>query len=129
MGSRVWHGAVVAVSAALDPQARTLPARIQIANADGALRAGMFTQVTLISNRKRDDVVVPTGAVQRVGDKRVAFIPLPDGRFQSRTLTVGVERSDWVEVRHGLQAGDRVVTQGSFELKALLQKAMLGSAG
>ncbi len=128
-GDRSWDGKVVALGAALDPQARTLPARIEIANPDGALRAGMFVDVSITSNRGRDDVVVPAGAVQMVGDKRVAFTPMGGDHFQSHDLTIGVERQDWVEVRQGLHAGDEVVTQGSFELKALLQKAMLGGAG
>ena len=126
---RVWDGKVVAVGAALDPQARTLPARIEIANQDRALRAGMFVNVTITSDRGRDDLVVPAGAVQMVGDKRVAFTPMGGDRFQSHDLTLGVERQDWVEVHQGLRAGDEVVTQGSFELKALLQKAMLGGSG
>ena len=128
-GGRVWSGKVVALGAALDPQARTLPARIQLDNPDGALRSGMTVDVTLSSDRERADIVVPPGAVQMVGDKRVAFTRQGEDRFQSHDLTVGVERQDWVEVRQGLQAGDEVVTQGSFELKALLQKAMLGGAG
>lgn len=126
---RRWQGRVVALGAALDPQARTLPARIQLANPDGALRAGMFVSVALTSDRGRNDLVVPSAAVQMVADKRVAFTDLGDGRFQSHELTLGVERVDWVEVSHGLQAGDRVVTDGSFALKAMLQKAMLGGAG
>jgi len=128
-GGRVWSGKVVALSAALDTQARTLPARIQLDNSDRALRSGMTVDVTLTSNRERDNVVVSSGAVQMVGDKRVAFTRLDGDRFQSHDLTLGVEQQDWVEVRQGLKAGDEVVTQGSFELKALLQKAMLGGAG
>ncbi len=127
--SRTWSGTVVALGAAIDPQARTLPARIQIANADGSLRSGMFVEVVLTSDRGRDDVVVPSAAVQTVGDKRVAFMPLGGGRYQSHELTLGVERQDWTEVRGGLAAGDEVVTQGSFELKTLLQKAMLDKEG
>ncbi len=127
--SRTWDGTVVALGAALDPQARTLPARIQIANADGSLRSGMFVEVVLTSDRGRNDVVVPSAAVQTVGDKRVAFMPLGGGRYQSHELTLGIERQDWTEVRGGLAAGDEVVTQGSFELKTLLQKAMLDKEG
>ena len=128
-GDRVWSGRIIALGAALDAQARTLPARIQIANPDSTLRAGMFASVTLTSDRGRDDVTVPSAAVQMVGDKHVAFTPLGGDRFQSHDLALGVQRQDWVEVREGLHAGDQVVTQGSFELKALLQKAMLGGAG
>lgn len=127
--SRVWSGKVVALGAAIDPQARTLPARIQIANDDGALRSGMFVEVVLTSDRGRNDIVVPSAAVQTVADKRVAFVPLGGGKFQSHDLILGVERQDWTEVRGGLAAGDEVVTQGSFELKSLLQQAMLDGKG
>jgi cobalt-zinc-cadmium efflux system membrane fusion protein len=44
-------------------------------------------------------------------------------------VTVGVEGPDWTEIRQGLRAGDTVVTNGSFALKALLQQDLLGGAG
>jgi cobalt-zinc-cadmium efflux system membrane fusion protein len=103
-----------------------LPVRIRLANPDGALRIGMYVDVTVTSETGRDAVVVPSAAVQTVADKQVVFMPLGGGRFQSHDVTVGVERKDWVELRNGVPQGGQVVTQGSFELKALLQKSMLG---
>ena len=125
-GGRHWDGRIATLGAALDSTARTLPARIRLANPDGALRVGMFVDVTITSQSGREAVVVPPAAVQIIADKRVVFTPLGGGRFQSHEVAVGVERQDWVELRSGVPAGDRVVTQGSFELKALLQKSMLG---
>lgn len=126
---QTWHGKVAAVSAALDPQARTLPVRITLDNPDQALRAGMFVEATITSNREREDVTIPASAVQFLGNKRVAFTPLGNNRFQSHDLTLGVQRTDWVEVQKGLKAGDEVVTNGSFALKSLLQEAMLRGGG
>jgi cobalt-zinc-cadmium efflux system membrane fusion protein len=128
-GARVWRGTVAGLDAALDPGARTLAARILLANQDGALRAGMFTDVSLTSDRGRNDVVVPAESVQLVGNRHVAFMPLGNGRFQSHDLTLGVQLPDGVEVRSGLKPGDTVVTRGSFELKALLQQDLLGGSG
>ena len=125
-GERSWTGNVIALGAAIDTQARTLPARIRLTNDDRALRAGMAVEVRVTSDRGRDDVVVPATAVQLVAGKRVAFTALGGDAFQSHELTLGVEQPDWVEVRRGLSAGDEVVTQGSFELKAVLQKSLLG---
>lgn len=123
---RRWDGRVATLGAALDPRARTLPVRIRLDNGDGALRAGMFVDVTITHALGRDAAVVPSAAVQLVGDKRVVFTPLGGDRFQSHDVTVGIERQDWVELRSGVEAGSQVVTRGSFELKALLQKSMLG---
>ncbi len=124
-GGRSWSGAVSGIGAAVDAQTRSLPVRIKLANPDGALRGGMFVSVTLASGEGRDEVVVPSSAVQMVGDQRVAFVPLGQDMFERRDLTLGVQRQDFVGVKKGLKAGEQVVTDGSFELKALLQKSML----
>ncbi len=126
---RAWAGTVAALGAALDTNARTLPARIRLPNPDAALRAGMQVEVTLTSDRGRSGLVVPAAAIQLVGNRRVAFTSAGDGRYQSHDLRIGVERPDWAEVQSGLSLGDQVVTQGSFALKALLQKSLLDGAG
>jgi len=41
-------------------------------------------------------------------------IALGDGRFESRTVTAGIESGDWVAIIEGVQPGDRVVTSGQF---------------
>jgi len=114
-----------------DPQVRVpmldVLARITLPNGDNVLRSGMFVDVTMTSSLGRDAVVVPASAVQMIADKATVF--LPDGepdRFRAQEIQQGVTRQDWVEVRRGLRAGDAVVTQGSFELKAVLQKSLLG---
>lgn len=122
---RHWDGRVATLGAQLDPQSRTLPARILIANPDLTLRAGMYVDVVITRTLNRESVVVPAAAVQLVADKHVVFTPQADDKFQSHEVQIGVERQDTVEVSGGLKAGDIVVTQGSFQLKALLLAAML----
>jgi cobalt-zinc-cadmium efflux system membrane fusion protein len=126
---RSWTGTVASLGASLDPQARTLPARIVLPNPDAVLRDGMVVDVTITSDRGRMGVTVPSAAVQLVGDRHVAFVPVGANKFQSRDVTLGVEGPDWTEIRQGLRAGDTVVTNGSFALKALLQQDLLGGAG
>lgn len=126
VGNRHWDGRIATLGAALDPQARTLPARLRIANLDLTLRIGMFVNVTITHATGRYAIVIPSAAVQAVADKQIVFTPLGGGRFQSHDVTVGMERQDLVELHDGLTEGDQVVTHGSFELKALLQKSMLG---
>ena len=124
-GGRRWEGRVATLGAQVDPQTRTLPARIRIANPDGALRAGMYVDVTLTHSLDRESVVVPSAAVQSIADQSYVFSPAGGDRFQGRPVQVGVRRQDTVEVKSGLRTGETVVTDGSFQLKALLQQAML----
>ena len=126
-GGRQWDGRVTAVFSALDLQARTLPVRIPIANPDGALRIGMFVDVDVTSMRGRESVTVPSAAVQSIADKRVVFTRSGGDGFQSHEVQLGVQQPDWDEVLGGaIKPGEQVVTVGSFDLKALLQKSMLG---
>lgn len=122
---RTWSGRVATLGAQLDPQARTLPARIEIANPDRTLRAGMYVDVTLTRSLNRQSIVVPSAAVQTIADRDYVFTPAGGDTFQSHEVKIGVRRQDIVEIRGGLKAEDTVVTDGSFQLKALLQQAML----
>ncbi|WP_428391512.1 efflux RND transporter periplasmic adaptor subunit [Lichenicoccus sp.] len=124
-----WTGSVASVGAALDSTARTLPVRINLANPDGVLHSGMFVDVTLFDRAGHQGLVVPPDAIQTIADKPTAFTPEGKDGFRSHTLELGVSRQDWVEVRHGLSVGDKVVTQGSFALKAVMQKTLLEGGG
>ena len=75
----------------------------------------------------RDGLVVPSGGVQTIDGKPVAFVRTGEGRFERRALTLGLVTADTDEVTSGLAAGDAVVTKGSFDLKAVALKALLGS--
>ena len=128
-GTKGWTGSVVAIGASIDPTSRTLPIRIRLANPDESLRAGMLVDVTVFDDEGRQGLIVPPDAVQLVGDRQVVFTPLGNGRFQSHEVSLGVQRQDWVQVLHGVSAGQQVVTDGSFSLKSVMQKSLLGGGG
>lgn len=122
-----FEGRVRSVNAAIDPMTNTAPARIEIGNPDGSLRANMFVSVEIAADLGREGVTVPAGAIQQTEGGPIAFVRTGDDRFEKRDLALGVQRADWVEVKSGLQVGETVATQGSFGLKAILMRALLGS--
>ncbi len=125
-GTGSWSGTIDAIGATIDPQARTLPVRIRLANPSGILRAGMFVDATLYDSTGRVGLVVPPGAIQMIGDRRVVFTALGNGRFRANDVTTGVQRKEWVEITGGLSETDQIVTDGSFALKSVMQSALLG---
>jgi cobalt-zinc-cadmium efflux system membrane fusion protein len=122
-----FEGRVRSVNAAIDPMTNTAPARIEVANPDGSLRANMFVSVEITADLGRDGVTVPAAAIQQTEDGPIAFVRTGADRFEKRALTLGAQRSDWVEVRSGIATGETVATEGSFGLKAILMRALLGS--
>ena len=124
---RTFEGKLVSVAAQLDPKSNTASARVAVPNPDGALKAGMFIAADIAVPMGRDGIVVPSSAVQMIDDKPVAFVKTGEGRFDRRALTLGLVTADGDEVTAGLSRGDAVVTKGSFDLKAVALKALLGS--
>ncbi|WP_457107176.1 efflux RND transporter periplasmic adaptor subunit [Methylobacterium sp. P5_C11] len=126
-GHDPFEGRVRTVNAALDPATNTAPARIELDNPGDLLRANMFVSVTIAADLGRDGVTVPAAAIQQTEQGPIAFVRVAEDRFERRALTLGIQRSDWVEVKSGVAAGDTVATKGSFGLKAILLRSLLGS--
>jgi membrane fusion protein, heavy metal efflux system len=126
-GHPPFEGRVRSVNAALDPATNTAPARIELDNPQDLLRANLFVSVTVAADLGRDGVTIPAAAVQQTEAGPIAFLRTAPDRFERRALTLGIQRTDWVEVREGVRAGESVVTAGSFGLKAILLRSLLGS--
>lgn len=126
---RTFTGTVTYVGPKVAADTRTIRARLDVTNPEGLLRPGMFARVQLSDPHAQGAVsslVVPDSAVQREGTRSIVFVPLGEGRFARREIEVGRHEGQWVEVRSGLKAGERVVIAGVFLLKSELARGELG---
>jgi rubrerythrin len=81
------------------------------------LKPGMFATVELLADIAPSALLVPDSAVLRSGQKNTVFIALPGGKFEARTVALGVQaQDDMDQVLGGLSEGERVVTSGQFML-------------
>jgi cobalt-zinc-cadmium efflux system membrane fusion protein len=120
---REFDGRVTQVGRQVDPGSRTVPVRVELANPGGVLRPGMSANVRLeISGRTRTILAVPAAALQRVGAEWLAFVPRPGREFEMRVVGRGRDLGMEVEVLSGLKAGETVVVEGAFLLKAEAEK-------
>jgi Cu(I)/Ag(I) efflux system membrane fusion protein len=112
---RQWNGAVESVKSDVDIGARSLKARIRIANPDAALSPNMYADVTISDTAQRNGkIMVPREALIRTGNRTAVVLGLGGGRFQPVEVVPGEESGDWVEIRRGIKEGDTVVTSGQF---------------
>ncbi|MHB1843465.1 MAG: efflux RND transporter periplasmic adaptor subunit [Deltaproteobacteria bacterium] len=116
----VFSGSVDYVSDILDPQTRTAHLRCTIENGDRMLKPEMYVTAT-VALGQRDGLAVPRDAVLRLGDQSVVFVQVGTTetgllRFAPRPVGTGVEQRDWIEILHGLEKGDQVVTEGAILL-------------
>jgi Cu(I)/Ag(I) efflux system membrane fusion protein/cobalt-zinc-cadmium efflux system membrane fusion protein len=96
---------------------RTLKICIEVPNQDGRLRPGMYADVVVKGPWIRGAVVVPQSAVIRSGERNIMFVDLGSGRFEPRDVELGIKgEGDRIQIRQGVEAGERVVTQAQFML-------------
>ncbi len=97
----------------LDPKTRTGKIRIQVPNADLALRPEMYANVEIRVDRGIR-LIVPESAVIRTGPRSLVFLDLDEGRLKPQEVQLGARSENGYEVVSGLSAGDRVVTSANF---------------
>lgn len=122
---RVFPGTLTFVGDLVDPATRTLEARAELRNPDGALRPGMSAVATINARGAPPTLALPVEAVQPLEGGRVVFVRIGERRFQARPVTVGDEGGGVVPVETGVAPGDEVVVRGAFALRAELEREEL----
>lgn len=124
---RPFPGTLVWISAQVDPETRTLPARMEIRNAGRLLKANLFGRAVITVRSEEAALSVPREAVQWEGCHHVVFVPVGEAAYQTRKVELGCERGDDYEITAGLLPGERVVTTGSFLMKTEILKGSIGA--
>ncbi len=122
----IFRGQITYIDPQFDNATRTGKVRIELANPGQALKLGMYVNAAFgaLGDAERTSPVIPAGAVQRIDDHDVVFVPTDDqGVFALRPVRLGPEVDGRRVVQEGLAVGDRIVTNGSFLLRAAWLKA------
>lgn len=111
---RQFEAKLLELLPALDPATRTRQARIELANPDGLLAAGMVADVAIATVDGAEALFVPAESLIRSGAGDRVVVALDDRRFDVREVVAGAEQGDEIEIREGLEEGERVVVSGQF---------------
>ena len=81
------RGRVAYIDPRVDPQTRTAKVRVEVPNAEGRLRLGMYVTLAFTAAGQESTVIIPRSAVQTIGERQIVFVPAPDeeGKFLART--------------------------------------------
>lgn len=108
----VFEGTVATIDTRVDPVSRTIAVRALLPNDDGRLRPGMFLTVRLL----RDDIealVVPEEAIVPERSRQYVLVVQEEGTVERREVETGRRVPGYVEVRDGLEPGERVIVEGT----------------
>ena len=118
---RLFRGRVAYIDPNIDQQTRTVPVRIELENPGQALKIGMYANAAFgaIGNAEQTVPVISSSAVQDIDIKKVVFVATDKPNvFILRYVRLGAETEGKYIVLEGLNVGDRIVTDGSFSLRA-----------
>jgi len=113
-----FHGKISYISPALDPNTRTLQARVVVDNKGEKLKRDMYCTVIVTAGTVNNAIAVPDAAVLR-DDENLPFVYVESGtnQFGRRAVRIGESTSGETQVLSGLSAGDKVVGNGSLFLQ------------
>lgn len=101
----------------VDAATRTLPLVYEMPNAQAQLRVGESVTLYVETASATNALAVPDSAIVEEDGQFVAFVQLAGETFDKRTLKLGIRDGNWVQVRVGLSAGERVVTKGAYAIR------------
>jgi membrane fusion protein, heavy metal efflux system len=122
-----FRGTLVNISPVIDPQTRAAKAVFEVNNASGELRVGMQANMRLGAGEKQDVLLVPKESVLDNEGKKIVYVLITGEEFERRDVVVGDEYGGKIAILSGVKPGERVVTQGAYQLK--LQELQPANAG
>lgn len=129
---RSFDGKVGFLYPTLDPTTRTARVRIELPNPRGLLKPMMYAHVAIDTQAHRT-LTVPRSAVLETGRRTLVLVDRGEGRFEPRTVRLGLRGEEMVEILQGLREGERVVVSANFliDAESNLKTAIggFGSAG
>lgn len=114
----VFRGRISYVAASLDPNTRTLQARIDTSNPGGKLKKDMFVVATVSAGTIPNAIALPDAAVLRDSENQpFVYVESSQNQFGRRTVTLGESLNGQTEITSGLKPGEMVIGNGSLFLQ------------
>ena len=113
-----FHGRIAYVAASLDPATRTLPARIETNNPGERLKKDMYVVANVNAGTISNAIALPDSAVLRDSENQpFVYAAASANQFGRRSVALGESLNGQTQITSGLNAGDRVIGNGSLFLQ------------
>lgn len=109
---------LLTIGTEVHPEKRTVSVIYEITNPHSALKDGMTAEVVIESSSGKKVVSVPKEAVSEEQGRKVVYVYNGGEQFTRRSVHLGREGSDRIEIKAGLKAGERIVVEGLYQLRS-----------
>lgn len=111
---KIFEGEVIALLPEVDPETRTLSARVALDNPRDRLAPGMYVSLEFSGEQGEPQLVVPSEAVIMTGERSVVVVARDGGGFDVANVTVGADAEGKTAILSGLKEGQSLVLSGQF---------------
>jgi len=111
---RIFRGQITYIYPYMEAKTRTVKVRLEYDNSEGLLKPEMFANITIMAERRIDAMVVPSEAIVRSGTGEQIFVVRGSGKFEPRSVTLGVSSDGFTQVLSGVDSGEEVLTSAQF---------------
>lgn len=112
-----FQGRVARFADQLDMATRTMHTEVDVPNPTGELVPGMYASASLVLNDERNALSVPVQALTRTEDRASVLLINKQNKLEERSVQIGIETPDQVEILSGLNEGDFVVVGNQSQLQ------------
>jgi membrane fusion protein, multidrug efflux system len=116
-GKKIADGTLQTFDSQIDPTTGTIKLRAQFPNETKTLYPNQFVNIQLLLDTHKDVTTMPTAGVQRGVPGTFVYLVNSDDTVSVRKIELGVTDGDRIEVRSGLQPGDKIVVDGADKLR------------
>lgn len=117
LGDQKYEGIITAVSPAPATGGLTYPVSISVNDESGEVMAGMFAEISIISDEKDKVLCIPSDAVM-IKSGRPVVVVIESGNMPIyKEVGTGIDNGEYVEITSGLNTGETIVTAGQQYVK------------
>lgn len=120
---------VISIGASLDRESGTIPLVFEVPNPGGRLRIGSQVSLSVEAGSPRTALAVPAQALVDEDGTIAVYVQTGGESFERRLVETGVRDGDFVEIKSGLRAGERVVTRGAYKVRLAAASSSLPAHG
>ncbi|MBU2491190.1 MAG: efflux RND transporter periplasmic adaptor subunit [Bacteroidetes bacterium] len=122
------NGKKISVAAGLDEANRTIPVYFEFNNPQNKIKIGMYAEVYLMIDSGNEYLAIPESAIIDEDGLHTAYVQAEGEAFEKRILKTGITDRGYVQILEGLKVGERVVTQGAYQVRlaALSPESAIG---
>ncbi|MFH0735263.1 MAG: efflux RND transporter periplasmic adaptor subunit [bacterium] len=124
--NKTFTGNVISISDVIDPNTRTIKLLANVNNGNKLLKPQMFCEISVPISGTAKGIIINEKCLIRDGNNFFVFVQQSDTTFEKIKVTLGSKINEKVEIVKGLKLGDKIVTDGVFDIKSEMLKETFG---